>query len=331
MTIPLQSGGIYLPGGTQGAPSFPAVAATLIYSAAAYSAFPRALKLSDGSGYLIAFKAGVSHVGAGNAVVLHSSDFSTWTTRAALSGSVEGKDASMDNWMCHTPDGRIQMLCRYLPVPSIKRVRYSSDNGVTWTSPADYGNNDAAFNQIVIGSNLFTAVYSQSSGYTKLIRWTGDTTVEDYATISTAPADAEPAVGIGPDGIAVAHIRHGTDGAISSIYTAPAPYTTWTHRLDWHPWHGQVIRAAPDGTLWGLGRWFQKPTAAAGAAITAVIRYDGHAPRVVAYLPPLSANWGNVGYGDLVWVGSEEYPRAVYYAEGGTACAIFTATITGAA
>lgn len=316
--------------GTDGSSSFPSVASSLIYSAQAYSSFPRALKLADGSGYLIALKGGVSHEGAGDGKILFSSDFSSWSVRATISPE-SPTNAVQELLLCQRSDGRVALISRHYTLTtqaSRNRIQYSSDNGATWTPTAAFGADDYAYFATRVGEDIYLAAYNNSDEV-NLYKFTGDTSVELISNIGTATANSETAICVQDDGTMIAHIRHEPNGSASTIRSAPPPYTSWTTRGLWNPWHGQVIRKGPDGSLWGLGRWFHKPTAVGGAAITALIRYNGWEPEVVAYLPPLSvSDCGDCAYGDLVWVGSETYPRAVYYAPGGTTTAIYSATIS---
>lgn len=335
MTNPIQLvGGVaHVQAGSEGADSFPVVASSLIYSSQAYSAFPRALKLADGSGYLIALKGGASHEGAGDGRILFSADFSTWSVRATIAPE-SPTNTVQELVLCQHADGRVQLITRHFTLgsqASRNRVQYSSDNGATWTATeAITGPTGNAYMTARVGDDIFLSTYNATNA-ANLYRFTADTAAEFVANVGGATANCEAAFCATASGEIVAHIRHEPNGAASTIVSAVAPYTSWTTRGTWNPWHGQVIRRAPDGTLWGLGRWFHSPASVAGASITAVVRYDGHTPRVVAYLPPLSPSaWGDCGYGDLVWVGSESYPRAVYYAPGGTTTAIYIATISGA-
>lgn len=312
--------------------SFPAVSTAIIYSAQAYCAFPRVLKLADGSGYLIACKGGDSHNGAGSGKILFSSDFVTWTVRATIEPE-SPRVQLQDPVLCQHVDGRLQLVTRHGTYPTlaqVNRVQYSSDNGATWTTAtAIAGLDEYAYATARVGSSIYLSSYNLTNA-ARLYRFTGDTTVELVSTIS----DQGSEVGLceASNGDIVAHCRHtpgGVDAAASTVRSASYPFTSWTTQTTWSPWHGQVIRRAPDGSLWGLGRWFHNPTAVSGASITAVAKYDGYTPRVIAYLPPISSSeWGDCGYGDLVWIGAETLPRAIYYAPGGTTTAIYTATIT---
>jgi len=330
MSVTIVDGVANLGAGFPAAPSFPfAITTSLIYSAQAYSAFPRALKLASNAGYLIALKGGTSHVGSSSGIILFSSDFVTWEVRSTIA-PVSPTNTVQEFALSYHSDGRIQLITRHFTDgvhASRNRVQYSGDNGETWTSPAEItGASGFAYQSTRVGESIYFTCYD-NAGAVSLYRFTADATVELVSTFGDATANSESGICVDADGTMIAHVRHEPNGPASSLYTAPAPYTSWTNRGTWFPWHGQIIRASPANELWGVGRWFHRPTAAAGSAITALVKYDGFTPKIIAYLPPLSSIWQDVGYGDLVWVGAETYPRIVFYAPGGTTTAIYTAKL----
>ncbi len=295
-----------------------------VSSSADYDAFPKACQVSNSEFYIV-YKAGVSHAGAGDAIVLKSSNLVDWAEVATLTPTA-GRTRVQEPDIALAYDGRLQVAARQAGGAGyLNCIKYSSDGGTNWTSWITNAipSNELFYRTEWVGSTNFLIAYSIAQSNVVLYSSTDGTNYSEYATVMEGTTEGECAISFDGD-LALGTVRKTSTDAGWAVWST-APYTNWNSSALSVSVGGQgAIRF--NGKEYVFARWFtEHGDTDLSANGVCLVTTNSFSPISFPTPSAISGEYYDGGYGDFLTKDGQLY--AVFYAPDDEGTAIYVARL----